>query len=55
MVQQACPVVLNEAALPQLGLALSRQIMTLLGGSLSLADKAKGGYHVTFVLGFERR
>ena len=37
------------------GLALSRQIMTLLGGSLSLADKAKGGYHVTFVLGFERR
>ena len=37
------------------GLALSRQIMTLLGGALSLADKAKGGYHVTFVLGFERR
>lgn len=33
-----------------IGLALSRQIMTMLGGSLSLADKADSGYHVTFIL-----
>ncbi|MGM9688896.1 MAG: sensor histidine kinase [Alloprevotella sp.] len=35
------------------GLALSRQIMAVLGGSLVLADKAHGGYHTTFVLDFE--
>lgn len=35
------------------GLALSRQIMAVLGGSLVLADKAHSGYHTTFVLGFE--
>ena len=35
------------------GLALSRQIMAVLGGSLVLADKAHSGYHTTFVLDFE--
>lgn len=35
------------------GLALSRQIMAVLGGSLVLADKAHSGYHTTFVLSFE--
>ena len=34
-----------------IGLALSRQIMTIQGGSLELAEKADSGYHVTFVLG----
>lgn len=33
-----------------IGLALSRQIMTMQGGSLELAEKADSGYHVTFVL-----
>lgn len=33
-----------------IGLALSRQIMTMLGGSLELAEKADAGYHTTFVL-----
>lgn len=35
-----------------IGLALSRQIITMQGGSMSLADKAESGYHVTFVLDF---
>lgn len=35
------------------GLALSRQVMSMLGGSLVLADKAQGGYHTTFILSFE--
>ena len=35
------------------GLALSRQVMSMLGGSLVLADNAQGGYHTTFVLSFE--
>lgn len=35
------------------GLALSRQIMAVMGGSLVLADKAHSGYHTTFVLDFE--
>lgn len=35
-----------------IGLALSRQIMTTLGGSLTLADKADSGYHATFILEF---
>lgn len=34
------------------GLALSRQFMTMLGGTLTLADRAEAGYHTTFVLGF---
>lgn len=33
-----------------IGLSLSRQIMTMQGGSLELAEKADSGYHVTFVL-----
>ncbi|MDO4948717.1 MAG: HAMP domain-containing sensor histidine kinase [Bacteroidales bacterium] len=33
-----------------IGLALSRQIMAMLGGSLELTGKADSGYHVTFVL-----
>ncbi|MCQ2214232.1 MAG: HAMP domain-containing histidine kinase, partial [Bacteroidaceae bacterium] len=36
-----------------IGLALSRQIMTMMGGSLELSDKADAGYHTTFILGFE--
>ena len=35
-----------------IGLALSRQIITMQGGTLSLADKAKSGYHTTFLLNF---
>ena len=35
-----------------IGLALSRQIITMQGGSMSLADEAESGYHVTFVLDF---
>lgn len=35
-----------------IGLSLSRQIMTMLGGSLMLADKADSGYHTTFVIDF---
>lgn len=35
-----------------IGLALSRQIATMQGGSLSLAPTAVGGYHTTFVLDF---
>lgn len=35
-----------------IGLALSRQIMTMLDGSLELADKADTGYHATFILEF---
>lgn len=34
------------------GLALSRQFMTMLGGTLTLTDRAEAGYHTTFVLGF---
>ena len=34
------------------GLALSRQFMTMLGGTLTLADRAEAGYHTPFVLGF---
>ncbi len=37
-----------------IGLALSRQIMTMLGGSLELAEKADAGYHATFILEFEK-
>lgn len=35
-----------------IGLALSRQIITMQGGTLSLVDKAKSGYHTTFLLNF---
>ena len=35
-----------------IGLALSRQIMTMQGCGLRLAEKADAGYHVTFVLDF---
>lgn len=35
-----------------IGLALSRQIMTMQGGSFTLAEKAISGYHTTFVLDF---
>lgn len=35
-----------------IGLALSRQIMTMQGHTMSLADKADTGYHVTFLLEF---
>lgn len=35
-----------------IGLALSRQIMTMQGCALRLAEKADAGYHVTFVLDF---
>mgnify|MGYP004505715423 FL=1 len=35
-----------------IGLALSRQIMTMQGCALRLAEKADVGYHVTFVLDF---
>ena len=37
-----------------IGLSLSRQIMTIQGGSLSLAEKAQSGYHTTFILSFDR-
>ena len=37
-----------------IGLALSRQIMTMLGGSLELSEKADAGYHATFILKFEQ-
>lgn len=33
-----------------IGLALTRQIMTMQGGDLRLADRADAGYHTTFVL-----
>lgn len=33
-----------------IGLALSRQIMTMQGGDLSLAERPVSGYHVTFLL-----
>lgn len=33
-----------------IGLALSRQMMVMQGGNLSLADKPQSGYHVTFVI-----
>ncbi len=36
-----------------IGLSLSRQIMTIQGGSLSLADKANNGYHTTFIVAFQ--
>ena len=36
-----------------IGLALSRQIVTMLGCSLELQDKADTGYHTTFILKFE--
>lgn len=36
-----------------IGLALSRQIMTMLAGSLELAEKAHPSYHTTFVLAFD--
>lgn len=35
-----------------IGLALSRQIMTMQGCALRLVEKADAGYHVTFVLDF---
>ena len=37
-----------------IGLALSRQIMTMLGGTLELSEKATAGYHTTFILWFEQ-
>ncbi len=37
-----------------IGLALSRQIVTMLGGSLELSEKADAGYHTTFILKFEQ-
>ena len=37
-----------------IGLALSRQIMTMLGDSLELSEKADAGYHTTFILKFEQ-
>ena len=36
-----------------IGLALSRQIMAMLGYWLVLADRADSGYHVTFILDFD--
>ena len=36
-----------------IGLSLSRQIMTMLGGSLELAERADTGFHTTFVLRFQ--
>lgn len=33
-----------------IGLALSRQIMTMQGGNLTLAERPVSGYHVTFVI-----
>lgn len=36
-----------------IGLSLSRQIMTIQGCSLTLAEKASSGYHTTFILSFE--
>ena len=35
-----------------IGLALSRQIMTIQGGSMPLADGADSGFHVTFLIDF---
>ncbi|MGN1256584.1 MAG: sensor histidine kinase [Bacteroidaceae bacterium] len=35
-----------------IGLSLSRQIMTMMGGNLLLAENAHGGYHATFILQF---
>lgn len=46
------PFYTTKSAGTGIGLALSRQIMTMLGGSLMLADKARRGYHTTFVLEF---
>ena len=37
-----------------IGLALSLQIMTMLGGTLLLAEKADANYHTTFILEFEQ-
>ena len=37
-----------------IGLALSRQIMTMLSGTLELSEKADAGYHTTFILKFEQ-
>lgn len=36
-----------------IGLSLSRQIMTMMGGNLLLAENAHQGYHTTFILLFE--
>ncbi|MGM9713444.1 MAG: sensor histidine kinase [Prevotella sp.] len=46
------PFYTTKATGTGIGLALSRQIMTTLGGSLTLADKADSGYHATFILNF---
>ncbi len=46
------PFYTTKATGTGIGLALSRQIMTTLGGSLTLADKADSGYHATFILEF---
>ncbi|MDD5815668.1 MAG: ATP-binding protein [Bacteroidales bacterium] len=46
------PFYTTKSAGTGVGLALSRQIMTIQGGSLELAEKADCGYHVTFVLDF---
>ena len=37
-----------------IGLALSRQIMTMLSGTLELSEKADAVYHTTFILKFEQ-
>lgn len=37
-----------------IGLALSRQIMTMQSGILELSEKADAGYHTTFILKFEQ-
>ena len=36
-----------------IGLGLSRQIVTMLAGSLELSEKADAGYHTTFILKLE--
>lgn len=48
------PFYTTKASGSGIGLALSRQIMNMQGGWLSLAEKAVGGYHVTFVIEFEQ-
>lgn len=48
------PFYTTKATGSGIGLSLSRQIMTMQGGSLMLAEKAQSGYHTTFCLSFEK-
>lgn len=47
------PFYTTKASGTGIGLAMSRQIMTLMGGSLELADKADICFHTTFILRFD--